>query len=249
MNEAVSNLKAIAPSPQHVDSLQSELEEEAYVKAYREVLRLQNVLETFTEFSYSDICITTQEMADYRSKYLDLYDKVKNSNEKEKVSILNDLDFELELIHRDKINVRYIISLLQAMVGKTKIEQARLRKVVLDSLDGEIELRSKRQLIEQFMDKHLVHVTQEADVSEAFEAYWDAQREKAMTDICETENINIEAFKKVYRRYVYTSKPPIGEDIVSALNERPKLKERRSTIERIIQKIKDFVQTFLDGID
>ena len=53
-----------------------------------------------------------QDFADYRSAYLDLYDKVKTDTQTEKVSILDDVDFEAELIHRDVINVHYILTLL-----------------------------------------------------------------------------------------------------------------------------------------
>ena len=56
--------------------------------------------------------MTEQLFEDYKSKYLDLYDKVKSEHQEEKVSILEDVDFELELIHRDEINVAYIIQLL-----------------------------------------------------------------------------------------------------------------------------------------
>ena len=58
-----------------------------------------------------------QELNDYQSKYLDLYEKTKRDREKEKTSILDDIDFELELIHRDDINVGYILTLLENMQG------------------------------------------------------------------------------------------------------------------------------------
>ena len=63
-----------------------------------------------------------QQFEDYKSKYLDLYDKVKSDHQKEKVSILEDVDFELELIHRDEINVYYIIQLLIKLKSKTQAE-------------------------------------------------------------------------------------------------------------------------------
>ena len=47
-----------------------------------------------------------QRFADYHSACLDLFDKVKSDTPKDKASILNDVDFELELIHRDVINVQ-----------------------------------------------------------------------------------------------------------------------------------------------
>ena len=56
------------------------------------------------------------------------HEKVKSGSQNEKVSILEDVDFELELIHRDEINVSYIIQLLiklksKGPKGDSKIEQ------------------------------------------------------------------------------------------------------------------------------
>ena len=67
-----------------------------------------NVLVSFTEFKFADLAMEEQTFEDYKSKYLDLNDKVKTDRQKEKVSILDDIDFEVELIHRDNINVSYI---------------------------------------------------------------------------------------------------------------------------------------------
>ena len=47
---------------------------------------------------------------------------------KEKVSILEDVDFELELIHRDEINVAYIIRLLIKLKANQKKDAATNRK-------------------------------------------------------------------------------------------------------------------------
>jgi type I restriction enzyme R subunit len=75
-------------------------------------MRIKNILSAFSDFKWADLKMTEQQFEDYKSKYLDLYDKVKREHQKEKVSILEDVDFELELIHRDEINVAYIIQLL-----------------------------------------------------------------------------------------------------------------------------------------
>ncbi len=105
-------------------------------------------MDTFTEFNFDDLAMDEQLFADYRSKYLDLYDKVKSDNSKEKVSILDDIDFELELIRRDKINVSYIISLLQNMQDATPEERKKQHKKLMDVLDSDAQLRSKKELIE-----------------------------------------------------------------------------------------------------
>tara|TARA_Y100000814_G_C12354130_1_gene407640 strand:+ start:2710 stop:2997 length:288 start_codon:yes stop_codon:yes gene_type:complete len=70
-------------------------------------------------------------------------------------SVLGDVDFELELIHRDVINVQYILALLAQLYDSEKPKQENLRSLILDSVAGEIELRSKRELIEEFIDSNL----------------------------------------------------------------------------------------------
>ena len=107
-------------------------------------MRIKNVLGCFTEFSFDDLDMSEQLFEDYKSKYLDLYDKVKMDRQKERVSILDDIDFELELIHRDEINVGYIISLLRNMLYSEPIERERLRRVIRNMLDTETQLRSKK---------------------------------------------------------------------------------------------------------
>lgn len=73
----------------------------------------------FDEFDKEELGIDPQEYADYKSKYLDLYRKVREDRSKQKESILNDLDFEIELIQRVEINVAYILKLLSDL-HKTK---------------------------------------------------------------------------------------------------------------------------------
>jgi type I restriction enzyme R subunit len=69
------------------------------------------------------LAMPEQQFEDYKSKYLDLHEKVKQENDKEKVSILEDVDFELELIHRDEINVTYILKLLANLKTATPSEK------------------------------------------------------------------------------------------------------------------------------
>ncbi|MER3625488.1 hypothetical protein J8803_29625, partial [Klebsiella pneumoniae] len=81
--------------------------------------------------------------------YLDIHDKVKKHSSKEKVSILDDVDFEVSLIHRDEINVGYI-------------------------------LRSKRELIDNFIEKSLLHASHDEDITQVFEAYVEQEKGKAL---------------------------------------------------------------------
>jgi len=80
-----------------------------------------------------------QDFADYTSKYLDLHDKIKTNTLKESVSILDEIDFELELIHRDDGNVAYIMRLLTQLKNAKPQDRAKKQKQLIDLITGEAE--------------------------------------------------------------------------------------------------------------
>lgn len=247
--EAAARLFALTPTVESVDALLTEEDEAAFVQAFRELIRIKNVLDCFTQFDFSTLPLDEQTFADYRSKYLDLYDKVRSEKAKEKVSILDDLDFEVELITRDKINVSYIIALLQNLKGKTPAEQEKARKNVMDVLDTEAQLRSKKELIERFIAEHFANLPAEANVSEEFEHYWAEEKRRAIETLSSEEGIKQEGLEQVIGAYLFTEKTPMRDDVIGIMEKRPALRERRSVADRVIEKIKSFVETFIDGVD
>ncbi len=246
--KAVENLKAIAPTVDSVDDLLTEEDEAKFIQAFRELMRLKNVLECFTEFTFDDLSINEQDFADYRSKYLDLYDKVRSDNEKEKVSILDDIDFELELIRRDTINVSYIIALLAKLQDASPEEREKAHKTILGILDTETQLRSKKELIERFIANHFPDIPKGGDIGEEFESYWSEEKKKAVEELSNAEGLDLAGLQSVIGSYIFTEKTPMRDDVINIMNERPKLKERGSISERVIDKIKAFVETFIDGV-
>jgi type I restriction enzyme R subunit len=247
--EAAANLLAIAPTVDSVDDLLTEEDEAAFIKAFREVIRIKNVLECFTQFDAEALSIDPQTFTDYRSKYLDLYDKVRGEKAKEKVSILDDLDFEIELISRDKINVSYIINLLRNIADKPPAEQAKARKAISDALDTEAQLRSKKELIEQFIEQHFTRLTPSEDLGGEFDCYWEAKKQAALTTLSEEEGLTREGLDKVIAAYLFTEKTPIRDDVIGIMEKRPALRERRTIADRVIEKIKNFIETFVEGVD
>ena len=136
-NEGVKNLRLVTPTVDSVNDLESEEDELRFIKAFRNLMRINNVLVTFADFDFTQLEMSGQEFEDFKSKYLDLWDKVKTANSKEKVSILEDVDFELELIHRDEINVKYILQLLVIYHNATPNEKEKVRKQIADLLSSE----------------------------------------------------------------------------------------------------------------
>lgn len=247
-NRAFIDLLQIAPTVNSVDGLPSEEEELQFVKAFRELMRLKNVLTTFTEFSFGDLSMPAQQFEDYKSKYLDLYDKTKSHNQREKVSILDDVDFELELIHRDEINVTYILKLLAKLKDASPEEQKRQTKAIVDLMAGDAQLRSKRDLIEKFIEENLPRIEDSEDIPDEFELFWSEERKAALEKLSEEEGLNTQKLEKVIGTFLFTEKYPLRDEVIGMMHQRPVLKQRSNTAQRITDRILNFVETFISGI-
>jgi type I restriction enzyme R subunit len=248
-NAVVLELLTLTPTVKSVKDLPDEEAELKFVKIFRELMRLRNILESFSEFDDEDLTLPAQRFADYRSAYLDLYDKVKTDNTKEKASILADVDFELELIHRDVINVQYILTLLARLYDADEAEQAGIRKLILDCVAGDIELRSKRELIEKFIEQNLPKLDSSAEIPDSFEDFWEKERVAAFDNLVKEEQLDAAKLKKVIDRYVYTGQEPLPDpDIVDLIQKPLGILERGPTRKRVLEKVVDFVATFIRGV-
>ena len=219
-----------------------------FVQAFRALMRIRNVLVTFSDFSWEDLPMSEQSFEDYKSKYLDLFEKVKSDHQKEKDSILEDVDFELELIHRDEVNVAYILKLLARLKQAEENEIKQHKKAIIDLLAGEVNLRSKRELIEKFIEENLPHIDDVDAIPDEFEKFWNEQKILAISKICEEEHLDQKQFQALMDTYIYSDQEPIRDEVFKCLDSRPSVLKAREIGERIITKMKEFIEIFIKGV-
>lgn len=255
-NEAVEGLRSIVPSVNNVDTLKSEHEELQFIKAFRNLIRILNVLKSFSQFSFSQLDLGEQEFEDYKSKYLDLFDKARSQKDAEnKASIIHDIDFELDLIQRDEINVAYILRLLAELKADEQSDDDAVRrnahsrrKSILDMLGSETQLRSKRELIERFINEQMPAIDTSADVETAFAGFWQAERQRTFEALCADEGLDEGQAQGIIDEYHFTGRVPLRERIVSALLVKPKILQRKTIVEGVLDRMMALVQTFDDNI-
>ena len=248
-NEAFVALLKITPTVNSVNDLKTENDELEFIKAFRELMRIKNILTAFADFKWENLAMGEQLFEDFKSKYLDLYDKVKSDHQKEKVSILEDVDFELELIHRDEINVAYIIQLLIKLKSKVRADVAQTEKEIFNLLNTEAHLRSKRELIEKFIQANLPAIEDTDDIPQEFEKFWNAEQQKAFNQLVKDEKLSAEKTQSLIEDYLYAEREPLRDEILELLEgDKPTVLERKKTGDRILKKILNFVDTFINGI-
>ncbi len=241
--DKLKELRLKVPTVSSVDGLQSEEEKADFVKTFRDLLRIKSSLETFAEFSFENLSISEQEFYDYQSKYLDIYEERKDHNGPE--SILDQIDFELELTVRDIINFDYII-LLIAGLKNISSDAIRERKTedILRLFDRDVQLRKKKDLIKKFIEENLPKIDKADNVEKAFSEFWSSERANVVRELAQKENIPIEKIENLVGEYLYTQKMPEEQEIADLLPAPPRILERKSVIGRIKSVIEKIVDVF-----
>lgn len=240
-NKVFDVLIEIAPTVQSIDDLQDEQAEYNFVQAFREVLRIYTRLKGFTDFSFETMPLTEQELNDYQSKYLDIYEKVKGNTSKEKVSILDDIDFEIELMRTDKINVMYILTLLKDL-DLTSPAFAKDKEFILKSIDTTPDLKSKKELFEKFINENL-NIGTQSDIENDILDFFDKEREREIDLLIEKENLEKEKIKAFINDYEFSNKYR-DEYIKESLVEKLGLLQRKKKVELIKQNLVNILSKF-----
>ena len=246
--QAVEKLFAITPDYQAVDDLMTEDQQLAFIKAFREVMRFNAQLQSFVEYEQDETTLTKQNFANFASKYSDLCRDIRKATKKEKVSVLDDVDFQLDLLHSDRINVGYILTLLQLAVNAdTDEKRKQYQAQVHDLIGSDVSLHDKQDLIQKFIDENIPKMINGQSVQEAFAQFWDIEKENAYQQLCENENLKPDVMKTVLDNYEFTKRLPRQEELKDLPNYKVGLFKRESVLNDLLAKTRRFIEKFYVG--
>lgn len=215
-----------------------------FIKLYGAILRLRNILTTFDEFADNQI-LTDRDIQDYHSAYIDLYSEFRKSAVAEQENINDDLVFEMELIKQIEINIDYILGLIKKY-HEDHVQNRELLAEINKAIDSSVELRNKKDLINQFI--------QSLDVSSVVDKDWqefvDQKKVEELEQIIESENLDREAtFAFVQNAFRDGAVPTTGTAIVKVLPPVSRFLptgERSKKRESVISKLTTFFERFFD---
>ncbi|NFC75495.1 type I restriction endonuclease subunit R [Clostridium botulinum] len=241
--ESVLNLYKIVPRPEDVDFLEGEKEKKEFIVAFRELSKILIKLQTFVEFEFDEdkLLISEQTYQDFKSKYLAIYDSLKNEQDK-KESILNDIDFGIELMHTDKINVDYIINLIRNIDFSNKQNKEKdIKRIIkeLDRADSE-HLRLKVDLLKSFLQEVVPNLTEEDSIDDAYSRFEQVERIEEIKAFAEQAAVKEEKLKDYISEYEYSGmidRKDINDNIEGTLLKRKKvLREMTAFIRNHVEK-------------
>jgi len=213
-----------------------------FIKLYGQLLKLRNILTAFDEFEDDDP-ITPRDLQDYQSIYLGLYEEYVKKQKVEKEDVSDDLIFELELIKQVEVNIDYILMLV-TKYKDSRFEDKEIYTNIEKAIDSSIELRSKKELILNF----IARINHQCEIDEDWRKFVKKQREEDLQTIIKDENLKESETKKfIERSFSIGTIKTTGTDIDRILPPIPlfgKNSNRRAIKQRIIDKLLAFFEKF-----
>lgn len=244
--QALIELFELAETPQAVDQLEREEDQRDFVIAYRELAKQMQKLKTFDEFAFDKetLGIDEQTYEDYKGKYLDIYDKVMRPDKEiaEGESILDNIDFNIEILRNDLINVQYILDLLnQIDLSNTEQQEKDIKEIrkVLDKADDD-QLRLKSDLIRTFLDKVVPNLNEGDSIDDAYYNYESKVKVGELEEFSEETDYPLELLKSLVKEFEFSghlNNNLIEEGVSGGLLIRTKkIKRVKSFIQDMVKK-------------
>ena len=260
------------PTPSSIDLLQSERDKTQFILAFRDVIKKHAEIQIYDEFEEdaTDLGMSEQQFMDFRSKYLDIYDAVnggrkpsgKDSTPDEDAeptetstdSVIGDIDFCLELLHSDIINVTYILELI-ADLNPYSADYKEKRTYIIDTMIKDAELRNKAKLIDDFIQQNVdddrdnfmarkQRADGTSDLEEQLNNYITNKRNDAVDELAKDEDLDVKVLNHYLSEYDYLQKEQ-PEIIQQALKEKHLgLVKRRNTLKRIMDRLHYIIRTY-----
>jgi type I restriction enzyme R subunit len=179
--DLVSELTERFPVGEPIDGEQNQAE---FIKLYGAILKVKNILTTFDDFAGHEI-LTDRDVQDYHSMYINFYEERRKVEDSDKENINDDLVFEMELIKQVEINIDYILELIRKYHASNQ-EDKELLIDINKAIDSSVELRNKKELIEQF----ITSINAESSVDDDWQSFVNSKKVEELDRIIAEENLD-----------------------------------------------------------
>ena len=246
INQYIEKLKELAETPEDVDTLETEDNKLNFIELFKNIVRVMNRLETFTDFDFDDLDIEKDEFESFKSKYIDMYDTLTGGRKNgDKASVIDEIDFEIELLRKDSINVAYIVSLIKNLNSKES-SFAKDVEFILRTLESVPSLRNKRELLEKFIEENKAILTFDSkeDIEDNLAEFLKKEKEKAIQDMINEEELKADVVGEIIDKCEFTEKAADYGDIKDSFIKKPSILKLKPRIETIQHKIEDILDKF-----
>ena len=237
------------PNPVEIE-LDSEKKE--FAELFGELLKLENILRNFDEFENFEKIISDRQMQDMKSVYVDICEDIRNTgkndenkNGEEEIDFSN-VEFQIDLLKTDEINLDYILSLiLKKSEEHDDIEtlKSEIRRIIRTSLGT----RAKEDLIMNFINKtDLSEIKNSGDILESFYKYANEEKKIKIDELIENESLKKDSERFIEKSINKGFVDYAGAELDSILPPTSRRKgAREAKKQTVLQKIRNIVEIFI----
>lgn len=223
-----------------------EQNKKGFISLYGAILRVKNILSTFDSFEGNEI-LSERDFQDYHSIYINLYNEFRGKEKADKENVNDDIVFEMELIKQVEINIDYILMLIR----KYHADNMKDKEIVITiqkAIDSSIELRNKKDLIENFIHS----LTPQTDVDSDWKKFVEKAKKEELDKIISEENLKPSETKAFVENsfrdgYIQSNGTDIAK-ILPPISLFTPSGERTKKRETVIEKLTAFLNRFKDLI-
>ena len=237
------------PNPVEIE-LDSEKKE--FAELFGELLKSENILRNFDEFENFEKIISDRQMQDMKSVYVDICEDIRNArkndenkNGEEEIDF-SDVEFQIDLLKTDEINLDYILSLiLKKSEEHDDIEtlKSEIRRIIRTSLGT----RAKEDLVMNFINKtDLSELKNSSDILESFYKYANEEKKIKIDELIENESLKKDSERFIERSINRGFVDYAGAELDSILPPTSRRKgAREAKKQTVLQKIRNIVEIFI----
>ena len=237
------------PNPVEIE-LDSEKKE--FAELFGELLKSENILRNFDEFENFEKIISDRQMQDMKSVYVDICEDIRNTgkndenkNGEEEIDF-SDIEFQIDLLKTDEINLDYILSLiLKKSKEHDDIEtlKSEIRRIIRTSLGT----RAKEDLVINFINKTDLSVLKNSgDILESFYKYANEEKKIKINELIENESLKKDSERFIEKSINKGFVDYAGAELDSILPPTSRRKGAREAKKRtILQKMQRIVEVFI----
>ena len=237
------------PNPVEIE-LDSEKKE--FAELFGELLKSENILRNFDEFENFEKIISDRQMQDMKSVYVDICEDIRNTekndenrNGEEEIDF-SDIEFQIDLLKTDEINLDYILSLiLKKSEEHDDIEtlKSEIRRIIRTSLGT----RAKEDLVMNFINKtDLSELKNSGDILETFYKYANEEKKIKIDELIENESLKKDSERFIERSINRGFVDYAGAELDSIFPPTSRRKgAREAKKQTVLQKIRNIVEIFI----
>ena len=244
INKLIDELLVKWPTANDAHNIVGDETKKNFISYMKQINKLLNIASSFIEYDPSLINITEDGISEYRSVQRIFSNRIKAQIDKS--SILEDIDFEIEIIASDDVDVDHILNLIETIPINADDFEKRIDSIIAKIRNS--SLKSKLKLIEEFIQQWKDNKNHDININDAFAEFKVINVSEKIKEFADHYGIESEIIKKIYKKYQLEKKNI--QSYSEELRNSESLKIMKySERNELLQKIKEFIVDLGDGLE